>query len=90
MLINNLHKFARNRMEEEVRNPFKRYGDWRSADEDEEKEDEAEMRIEKEAEERAEAEAEQQVVSDVLNHLAKHKITTVTFTDLVAQDEQNK
>ena len=37
-----------------------------------------------------EGEAEQQVVSDVLNHLAKHKITTVTFTDLVAQDEQNK
>ena len=37
-----------------------------------------------------EAEAEQQRVSDVLNHLAKHKIDTVTFTDLVAQDEQNK
>ena len=37
-----------------------------------------------------EAEAEQQRVSDVLNHLAKHDITTVTFTDLVAQDEQNK
>ena len=37
-----------------------------------------------------EAEAEQQVVSDVLNHLAKHDITTVTFTDLVLQDEQSK
>ena len=37
-----------------------------------------------------EAEAEQQVVSDVLNHLAKHDITSVTFTDLVLQDEQNK
>ena len=37
-----------------------------------------------------EGEAEQQVVSDVLNHLAKHDISTVTFTDLVAQDEQLK
>ena len=37
-----------------------------------------------------EGEAEQQVVSDVLNHLAKHDIDTVTFTDLVAQDEQLK
>jgi hypothetical protein len=37
-----------------------------------------------------EAEAEQQVVSDVLNHLAKHDVSTVTFTDLVVQDEQHK
>ena len=37
-----------------------------------------------------EAEAEQQRVSDVLNHLAKHGIDWVTFTDLVAQDEQSK
>ena len=37
-----------------------------------------------------EAEAEQQVVSDVLNHLAKHDVTTVTFTDLVVQDDQHE
>ena len=37
-----------------------------------------------------EAEAEQQVVSDVLNHLAKHDVTTVTFTDLVVQDAQHE
>ncbi len=34
--------------------------------------------------------AEQQRVSDVLNHLSKHDIAWITFTDLVAQDEQSK
>ena len=37
-----------------------------------------------------EEDAEQQIVSDVLNVLARHSIHFVTFTDLVAQDEQNK
>ena len=37
-----------------------------------------------------EEDAEQQIVSDVLNVLARHSIHFVTFTDLVAQDEQSK